>query len=95
MLAKTFMNAGNSRAFYGELSQAMNSYLGNKFQLPNTDLNSKKIADKMKENRVEDQFIDRYLDILKTCEMAVFAGQSPSGMTDIYEKSVQLISELG
>ena len=92
--AKAHMEAGEGRAFFVEVSSAMNGFLGDKYQLPNTDLDKSKIERHLKRLEIEPSYIERYLAILSKCEMAIFAGQSGVSMPAVYEDSLQLIKEL-
>lgn len=92
--ARTHQQENNSRKFYEEISSTMNGYLGNKFGLPNADFQKDKIVDKLSSNGVSQDMIDSYLSILKTCEMALFAGQPSSKMDEIVDQSTALILNL-
>ena len=93
-VAKSFLDQGEGRKFYEEISLTMNRYLGNKYGVKNTDFQKDKIANTLELNNVEKVHIDSYLSILKSCEMAIFAGQASSKMNEIYENCQNLILEL-
>jgi hypothetical protein len=93
-LAKAHLDRGEGRKFYEEISLTMNRYLGNKFGMKNTDFQKDKIASTLKDNHIDPSHIEDYLSILKSCEMAIFAGQASSNMTEIYSKSQELILKL-
>ena len=92
--AKSYLDQGDSRKFYEEISLTMNRYLGNKFGMNNTDFQKEKIAQTLSENEVDSEHVNQYLSILKSCEMAIFAGQAASGMDEIYQNSQNLILNL-
>lgn len=92
--AKEYLDAGDGRAFFSEVSTAMNGFLGDKYQIPNADLDKAKIKQHLEERSVNQQYVNRYLEILKKCEMAIFAGQTQQGMADVYEQSLSLIQDL-
>ncbi|MFT4534993.1 MAG: hypothetical protein ACJA1A_002301 [Saprospiraceae bacterium] len=92
--AREHQHAGDSRKFYEEISSTMNGYLGNRFGLPNTDFQKEKIVDRLSSNGASQDMIDSYLSILKTCEMALFAGQPSSKMDEILDQSTDLILKL-
>ncbi len=93
-VAKSHLDAGEGRKFYEEISLTMNRYLGNKYGMKNTDFQKEKIAMTLTQNNVDQSQIDNYLSILKSCEMAIFAGQSASKMDEIYENCQNLILKL-
>jgi len=92
--ARGYQQQGDSRKFYEELSTAMNGYLGNKYGLANSDFQKDQILRKLDENGVESSLTQQYLDILKTCEMALFAGQPSSKMEELLSSSSDLIMGL-
>jgi hypothetical protein len=89
--ARVHQEQNDSRKFYEEISSTMNGYLGNKFGLPNSDFQKEKIVAKLSENGVSQDMIDSYLSILKTCEMALFAGQPSSKMDEVLDLSTKVI----
>ena len=92
--AKLHLDEGEHRKFYEEVSLTMNRYLGNKYGMNNTDFQKDKISKTLIENQVAQEQVDAYLSILKSCEMAIFAGQAASNMHEIYAKSENLILTL-
>jgi len=90
-VAKTFLDQGDGRKFYEEISLTMNRYLGNKYGMKNTDFLKDKIALTLNENNVKKEHIESYLSILKSCEMAIFAGQAAIKMDEAYTNSQNLI----
>lgn len=93
-VAKSYLDKGDGRKFFEEISLTMNRYLGNKYGVENTDFQKDKIAMTLEDNKVEKSHIEEYLSILKTCEMAIFAGQATSKMEEVYSKSQNLILKL-
>lgn len=89
--ARMHKESGFSRKFYEEISRTMNGYLGNKYGLPNADFQKDKIVARLADNSVPQRNIDQYLTILKTCEMALFAGQPSSKMDELLEDCRALI----
>ncbi|MEE9437513.1 MAG: BatD family protein [Saprospiraceae bacterium] len=93
-LAKSHQSDGNGRKFYEEISTAMNGYLGDKFGLANSDFKKELIVESLKRGNVNELQINTYLEILKACEMALFAGQPLSHMEEIYQRAKMLILEI-
>lgn len=93
-VAKKYLDGGDNRKFYEEISLTMNRYLGNKYGMENADFQKDKIARTLEQNEVDKSSIEQYLSILKTCEMAIFAGQKSSQMAEIFEKCRNLILKL-
>lgn len=93
-VAKSFLDQGDGRRFFEEISVTMNRYLGNKFGMKNTELQKDEIVLNLEDNDIAKPHIDEYLSILKSCEMALFAGQSSSKMSQIFQKCQDLILNL-
>ncbi len=93
-VAKSYLERGEGRKFYEEISLTMNRYLGNKYGLPNTDYQKDKIIATLTENEVKEGYIDQYISILKTCEMALFAAQPGAKMDEILSVCTELILTL-
>jgi hypothetical protein len=89
--ASKFMEDGNQRAFFDEVSKTINRYLSEKYAIPFSDQNKTKIAAILNEKGISSSDIEEYLSILQSCEMALFAGQSSDKMNEIYQKAVELI----
>lgn len=92
--ARIFKESDENRKFYEEISRTMNGYLGNKYGLPNTDFQKEKIITTLAKSNVPQDNIDRYISILKTCEMAIFAGQPSSKMDELLSSCTTLILDL-
>lgn len=93
-VAKSFLEQKDGRKFFEEVSLTMNRYLGNKFGMQNSDFQKELIVATLKENEVAQPLIEDYLSILKSCEMALFAGQSSSKMDEILNNCQDLILKL-
>jgi len=93
-VAKSYLDQGDGRKFYEEISLTMNRYLGNKYGVKNTDFQKDKITQTLHENNVGQSHVEQYLSILKSCEMAIFAGQASSKMDEIYTNCQNLILKL-
>jgi len=92
--AKSFMQSDGKRAFYTEVSAAMNGFLGDKYQIPNTDLDKLKVKKHLEDRNVDPLYITRYIELLTKSEMAIFAGQAAGDMKSIYDESISLIQDL-
>ncbi|MDD5571938.1 MAG: protein BatD, partial [Bacteroidales bacterium] len=81
--------------FYDEMFKAIWGYIGDKLSIPFSDLTKDNMVDTMKIKNVEEELINKYIEILNFCEFARFA---PSGelteMKNLYSKTIDLISEM-
>lgn len=95
--AKKHMNAGNSRAFYDEVQRALLGYVGDKLQIPPAEMSKSNVKQRLEALKVNNINIDSFLQILQSCEMALFAGMDNSAaMAENYtdaEKTLVKIEE--
>lgn len=93
--AKTFMDTGNSKAFYDEVSRASFGYVCDKLNIPFSELTKQNINTKMQSLDVREESIQKFMQIVRTCEMALFAGKdNASAMNETYQQALEVISEV-
>lgn len=93
--AEQFFKANKSRAFYDEISRALLGYVCDKLSIPLSELTKDNVRQKLQSLQVQAQHISDYMDIIKTTEMALFAGMDNSAaMQETYQKSVEVISKI-
>ncbi|MBV6652122.1 MAG: BatD family protein, partial [Mameliella sp.] len=91
--AKTHLDAGDSRAFYDEISKAILGYVGDKLQIPRSAMGKNSLRQRLQELKFEEPLIESVMGIVKECEIALFAGQaSPEKMQTIYDQATQAIA---
>ncbi|MEM6316354.1 MAG: BatD family protein [Bacteroidota bacterium] len=94
-VAESFLKENKSRAFYDEISKALLGYVCDKLQIPLSELSKKNMSQKMQVLAVKDQHISSFLSVIKTAEMALFAGMDNSAaMSETYQKSIKVISDI-
>jgi len=93
--AKKHLDLNNSRAFYEEISKSIYGYASDKLKVPSSQLNSFNINLKLESLGLSSVSISAVDEILKACELALFAG---SGQTDkmqvTYDKSLNIIEKV-
>ena len=93
--AKKYMESGDSKAFYDEVSRASFGYVCDKLNIAFSELTKQNVKDKLSSLEVKDASIERFMDILKTCEMALFAGKdNAAAMQDTYKNAIDIIAEI-
>jgi len=92
--AQQHLQAGDSRAFHSEVGRALIGFLGDKFEIPHSDLDKRKVADRLSGAGVDEHYVARFVALMSRCEMAVFAGQSATAMDDTYAEAATLIREM-
>lgn len=83
----------NTRGFFEEISQAVNGYIRDKYQLKNSAMNKSEMISLLDSKLGNKSLLEDYKSIYAKCEMALYAGASIS-MEDVYEQSLKLIQDL-
>jgi hypothetical protein len=93
--AEQFMTTQNSKGFYDEVSRASFGYVCDKLKIPVAELSKANIQDKLQSLNVSQHHIDRFIEIIKTCEMALFAGMDNSAaMQETYASAKEVIVKI-
>lgn len=91
--AEKQMKANNKEAFYTEVTNALNSYLGNKFNIPVADLSKENITKELQLHRIKPETQAKLFDTINQCEYAKYAPGAVSGdLQAVYNSTVELIS---
>ncbi|MCX6181675.1 MAG: BatD family protein [Bacteroidetes bacterium] len=91
--AEKELQNNDSKAFYGEVLKAMNSYFSDKFNIPTVNLSKEIIAEELRKKGVSELTIQETMSIIEKCEMARYAPvNDPIG--DIYSKALQQITKI-
>ena len=95
VLAEKHMSANNKELFFNETLNALNNYIGNKFNLPVADLSKDKISDMLMNRQVSAETTKQTIDLLNTCEFAKYAPNAVTGdLKQVYQNSIELISQI-
>ena len=98
-LAKKYLgeakrNLGHQDAFYESLERALHNYLKAQLQLETSELSKDRIAQLLQERNVEAGVTAGFIQLLKSCEFARYAGASAVSMKKDYALAVQTISNI-
>jgi hypothetical protein len=88
--AKNYWKNSEERAFYEAISKALWGYVSDKLVIPQAELSKENIRSKLAENKVSIQNIEHFMQVLNTCEMAVFA-KLGTNMETIYNDAKSVI----
>lgn len=92
--AQKYKDAGDEKAYYDEIAQALWGYIADKFSLKQSELSIETVADILKEKGVEEVVTDNFINTLNNIEFARFApGDSSGKMETIYNESVDAIMQ--
>lgn len=94
-VAQEFLKKKNSRLFYDEVSKALFTYVSDKIGIPMSEFSKSSVKEKLHSLNVKDEHIEKFLQILQKCEMALFAGQNTEGaMNDVFQDSLNVITDI-
>jgi len=93
--AETYLKNGESEAFYEEVMKALWGYIGDKLNIPTSQLNKENIEQELENRSVSEETIRSFMDILSTCEFARFAkSDSQHSMDELYNQAADVIGKL-
>ncbi len=92
--AEKFLKEGNNRSFFDETSKALLGYVSDKFNIPGSELTKNNVQQKLEKSGADKQHISRFMDLIKTCERAVFAGSTDSNAQKVYQDAIQIIADI-
>lgn len=93
--ANQYLTKNESKAFYGEVSQAVWGYLCDKLGIPFAELSKQKAQDKLAERQVNGNTPTRLFGLLDHCEMALYAGYSGhEQMQETYKDALSVLTDL-
>ena len=93
--AEKYKKENKSRAFYDEVSRACLGYICDKLQIPLAELTKDNVKEKMQTMAIGETSIEKFMKVIQTCEMALFAGMDNSAaMQETYNNAVSAIAEI-
>lgn len=93
--ANQYLQKHESKAFYGEISQAVWGYLCDKLAIPFAELSKQKAQEKLSEKQVNGHTPERLFALLDHCEMALYAGfEGHEQMKETYQDAISVITDL-
>jgi len=94
-VAEAHLQKNASRDFYDEVSKAMLGYVSDKLQIPGSELTKDNVREKLQSLDVDKLLIEKFMHIMQTCEIALFAGKdNPEAMQETYDAAVEAISKI-
>jgi hypothetical protein len=93
--ANAFIASNNKEKFYEELHKAISDYLSDKFTIPVADLSRERISQKLTEEKVTPDTLQKLSTVLDNCEYVRYAPASVTGnLNEVYNSTVTLITQL-
>ncbi|MFV0541960.1 MAG: BatD family protein [Aestuariibaculum sp.] len=91
-LSNAKKSLGKKEAFYIALEKALHNYLKAKLHIETSDLSKDKIEKLLLEKQVDIEVVNRFLNILESCELARYTPIDNVTMQDDYDKAAKTIS---
>lgn len=98
-LAKKYLSEakkqlGAKEAFYVALEKALHNYLKAKLKIETSDISKEKITELLKREAVNENDINSFIAVFKSCDMARYSPVTEVEMKNDYEKSKSVISQI-
>lgn len=95
VIAEKHILSNNKEAFFSEILNAINKYIGDKFTLSIADLSKDKISEMLLSRNISIETTKNIIETLNTCEYAKYAPSTVTGdLKKVYENTVELISQI-
>ncbi len=93
--AERLKNDGDHKGFFNEVSKAMLTFISDKLGIPPSEISKSNVADKLNALQVDHDTNEKFVSILKSCELALFAGQkNQDQMQEAYDNSLTVLSSI-
>ncbi len=93
--ARQLMEKGQASAFYDETLRALWGYVGDKLNMPVEQLSRENISDKLREQNVGEEVVDRFLTALDECEFERYAPDDAAGnMNKTFSAAMTAIEQI-
>ncbi|WP_420603704.1 BatD family protein [Flagellimonas sp.] len=98
-LAKKYLSTakkelGNKEAFYVALEKGLHNYLKAKLKIETSEFSKEKITTILTDKNVEASYVESFISLLTSCEMARYSPFSDVQMQNDYEKASEVISKM-
>ena len=93
--AAKLMHDNKPGEFYDETLRALWGYVGDKLNIPVSQLSRENISQRLQERGVDEQITSRFIEAIDECEFVRYApGDSQGNMNKVYEKSITAIEQI-
>ena len=84
----------NEATFYESLARALHNYLKAKLNIETSEMSKERISQLLKERNVSGEVVSEFIELLKRCEFARYAGSSKGSIQSNYDIAVQSLSSI-
>lgn len=93
--AAQYLKERNQRAFYDAVFKALLGYVCDKLHLPLSTLTKHNVQEKLQSLNVETPLIQRFMQLIQTCEIALFAGkEDETAQSEVYSEALELVTKM-
>ncbi|MCR5820940.1 MAG: BatD family protein [Bacteroidaceae bacterium] len=93
--ARRLMQKHEANAFYEETMKALWGYVGDKLNIPVSELSKENVRERLAEKQVETDIIEEFISTLNECEFARFAPGDPADTMDkLYASAEDVINKM-
>ena len=93
--ARQLMEKGQPSAFYDEVLRALWGYVGDKLNMPVTDLSRENISDKLLAQHVDESTVNQFIGALDECEFERYApGDAAGNMNKTFSAAMMAIEQI-
>lgn len=92
--AERYMGEHNRHAFYEEMLRAMWGYIGDKFNIPVSNLTKETIREELYRRGVSSADAEHFCDVISSLDEAQYAPSTDGDMKMIYSDAVEVISKI-
>ena len=92
--AQKQLAAGNTQAFYEDISRGLYGYLSDKLNIPTANLSKETITGQLKAKGLDDALTAQLTSTLDLCEMARYSPVSGISKDEVFEKSKNMINDI-
>lgn len=89
--AKINLDAQEKEAFYTEIFDAFNGYVGDKLAINQADLNKEYVVERFREKEISENLAEQFIQVLSNAEAALYSPASVSKMQEDYDIAIQWI----
>lgn len=92
--AESHMKTNNQRGFYEEMLKGLWGYIGDKLNIPASNLTKENVREELIKRGVAADISQSYINIIVECEYAQYSPDGTGMMNDVYASGVKIVSKL-
>jgi hypothetical protein len=92
--AKTHLSTNQKEQFYDEVLKAIWGYLSDKANISLSELSRDTALELLKNKNIDDEIVQKFVQLLDSCEFARYAPSVEGAMQDDYNKAIDVITKL-